>query len=78
MNICSEAHTPTLKIIYKGAKCSDYQPEWLVCENCHEKRYFGTLEDIISIVPLKWYCSYSIDLEWEFEMKPWFKYFSLP
>ena len=53
MNICSEVHAPTLKIIYKGAKGSDYQPEWLVCENCHERRYFGTPEDIVSITPLK-------------------------
>jgi hypothetical protein len=53
MNICSEAHTPTLKIIYKGAKSSDYKPEWLVCKNCHEKRYFVTPEAIISIEPIK-------------------------
>ncbi len=26
------------RIIYKGKKKSDYQPEWLVCEHCHEKR----------------------------------------
>jgi len=53
MNVCSEAHTTTLKVIYKDAKRSDYQPEWLVCENCHEKKYFGTLADIISIETLK-------------------------
>jgi len=52
MNICSEVHTPTFKIIYKGAKGSAYQPEWLVCELCHEKRYFGTPEDIVSIEPI--------------------------
>ncbi|WP_179361691.1 hypothetical protein [Nitrosopumilus cobalaminigenes] len=52
MNICSEVHTPAFKIIYKGAKGSSYQPEWLVCENCHEKRHFGTLEDIVSIEPV--------------------------
>jgi len=49
MNICSEVHTPIYKITYKGAKGSGYEPEWLVCEGCHEKRYFGTAEDIISI-----------------------------
>jgi hypothetical protein len=53
MNICSEVHAPIFKIIYKGAKGSTYQPEWLVCESCHEKRIFGTLEDIISIEPLE-------------------------
>jgi hypothetical protein len=42
MNICSKVHKPKFKIIYKGAKDSDYQPEWLVCENRHEKRHFGT------------------------------------
>ena len=52
MNICSEVHTPIFKIIYKGAKGSDYQPKWLVCENCHEKRIFGTSEDIVSIEPI--------------------------
>ena len=51
MNVCSDTHEPAYKIVYKGVKGSDYQPEWLVCENCHEKRHFGTLEDIISIEP---------------------------
>ena len=49
MNIYSEVHTPVYKIIYKGAKGSAYEPEWLVCEDCHEKRYFGTPEDILSM-----------------------------
>jgi hypothetical protein len=49
MNICSEAHTPVFKIIYKGVKGSTYKPEWLVCEGCHEKRYFGNPEDILSM-----------------------------
>ena len=53
MNICSEVHTPIFKIIYKSVHGSDYQPEWLVCENCHEKKYFGTPEDIVSIESLK-------------------------
>ncbi len=53
MNICNETHTPIFKIIYKGAKGSNYQPEWLVCENCHEKRIFGTLEDTVSIKSLE-------------------------
>lgn len=52
MNICSEAHTPTFKITYKGVKHSGYNPEWLVCEACHEKRYFGTPEDIVSLEKL--------------------------
>ena len=52
MNICSEVHKPAFKIVYKGTKGSDYQPEWLVCESCHDKRYFGTHEDIISLVEL--------------------------
>ena len=73
MDRCSEDHAPMYKIIYMGAKNSAYKPEWSVCENCHEKRHFGILEDIVSIEPIKWYYSHSIDLEWEFEMKPWFK-----
>jgi len=52
MNQCSEVHTPAYKIIYKGTKGSEYQPEWFVCESCHEKRHFGTLEDIVSIKKL--------------------------
>ena len=52
MNICSDVHKPEFKIIYKGTKGSDYQPEWLVCDFCHEKRYFGNLEDIVSIEKL--------------------------
>ena len=53
MNICSETHIPKFKIVYKGVKGSSYQPTWLVCEICHEKRHFGTLEDIISIEPIE-------------------------
>ena len=49
MNICSEVHEPTYKIIYKGAKGSDYEPEWLVCEHCHAKKIFGNPDDILSI-----------------------------
>ena len=49
MNICSEIHTPTFKITYKGAKGGNYEPEWLVCEACHEKRRFGTPEDIVHV-----------------------------
>ena len=49
MDRCSEDHVPTYKIIYRGAKNSAYKPEWLVCENCHEKRIFGTPDDIVSL-----------------------------
>ena len=52
MEICIEGHTPKYKIIYKGAKHRDYQPEWLVCERCYEKRIFGTEDDIVSIEPV--------------------------
>jgi len=49
MNTCNPNHTPAYKIIYRGAKHSDYQPEWLVCEVCHEKKYFGYGVDIVSL-----------------------------
>ncbi|MEX0863071.1 hypothetical protein [Nitrosopumilus sp.] len=52
MNICSEAHTPVYKITYKGAKGSKYKPEWLVCENCHEKKYFGAFDVVLNIEKL--------------------------
>ena len=52
MDICRENHTFAYKITYKGAKNSTYQPEWLVCESCHEKRIFGTSDDIISLEKL--------------------------
>ena len=63
MNQCSEVHTPTYKIIYKGTRGSDYEPEWLVCEACHEKRHFGTSEDICfySKTQLKINFEYNLD-----------------
>lgn len=54
MNICSEAHIPAYKIIYKGAKNSDYNPKWFVCEHCHEKKHFGTDNEIISLEKINW------------------------
>jgi len=52
MDICSEDHVHAYKIIYKGAQNSTYKPVWLVCESCHEKRIFGTSDDIISLEKL--------------------------
>ena len=52
MDICSERHTPIYKITYRGANNDTYKPEWLVCERCHEKRIFGTPDDIISLEKL--------------------------
>ena len=52
MNRCNDSHEPDYKITYKGAKGSDYEPEWFVCEHCHEKRIFGTPEQIVKIVKL--------------------------
>ena len=49
MDICSEGHTPAYKITYRGATGHHYHPEWLVCEKCHEKRIFGTPEEIITL-----------------------------
>ena len=52
MNRCNELHESDYKITYKGAKGSDYQPVWFVCELCHEKRIFGTAEQIVKIEKL--------------------------
>ncbi len=49
MDVCNDRHEPVYRIVYKGAKGSDYNPEWLVCEACHEKKIFGTKDEIISI-----------------------------
>lgn len=49
MDICNTEHEPTYKITYRGAKNSPHKPEWLVCENCHEKKIFGNTDDIISL-----------------------------
>lgn len=49
MDTCNKSHTPMFKIRYRPAKGSSYEPEWLVCENCHEKKYFGTEDDIVHI-----------------------------
>jgi len=53
MNICDERHVPKYKILYHGAKNSNYSPEWLVCEIClHSKKCFGDKEQIISMMIL--------------------------
>ena len=52
MNQCNESHIPTFKIVYKGAKGSDYNPEWLVCEGCYEKNCFGPFNDMASLMKL--------------------------
>lgn len=74
MNICSEVHKPSFKMVYNRTNGSDYRPEWLVCDFCHEKRYFVTPEDMVSIEKLnsKFYfrCSHSIDLELYCGMRP--------
>jgi len=50
MNICDERHTPKYKVLYRGAKNSDYFPEWMVCEACiQNKNCFGDRDQIISI-----------------------------
>ncbi len=52
MDNCNEDHVPAYKIIYRGAMNATYKPEWLVCGQCHEKRIFGTLDDIVSLEKL--------------------------
>jgi len=50
MNLCDERHSPKYKITYRGAKNSNYSPEWLVCKICMEhKNCFGDPHQIVSI-----------------------------
>jgi len=54
MNICDEKHLPKYKIVYKGAKKSNYNSIWFVCSNCLEtKRYFYDENEIIKITRIK-------------------------
>jgi hypothetical protein len=49
MNRCEDRHEPKYKITYKPAKGTNYCPEWLVCEQCYDKRHFGS-DDIVQSV----------------------------
>jgi len=50
MNICEERHEPKYHITYKPAKCSEYHPEWLVCESCLISRNcFGSDQEIETV-----------------------------
>jgi hypothetical protein len=42
MNLCEDRHEPKFKITYKSAPGHNYYPVWLVCEQCYEKRHFGS------------------------------------
>ena len=42
MNRCEDRHEEKYKVTYKPAKGHNYSPVWLVCENCYEKRQFGS------------------------------------
>ncbi|EGP93667.1 hypothetical protein MY1_0906 [Nitrosarchaeum koreense MY1] len=45
---------PEYKIVYKGAKKSNYTPIWFVCSNCLEtKRYFYDENEIIKITQIE-------------------------
>ena len=52
MNQCEERHEPKYKITYKPAKGNDYCPVWLVCEQCYDKRHFGSDEYTQSVETL--------------------------
>ena len=52
MNQCEDRHEIKYKITYKPAKGQNYCPEWLVCEQCYDKRHFGSDDLIQSIVRL--------------------------
>ncbi len=49
MNVCDERHDPTRLVIYRGAKGSNYNPVWLVCDSCMDTDHFGSAEQIDSM-----------------------------
>lgn len=49
MNICEDRHELKFKVTYKPALGRRYCPVWLVCEQCFEKRHFGSDEYVESI-----------------------------
>ncbi|NJK78323.1 MAG: hypothetical protein HC944_06560 [Nanoarchaeota archaeon] len=50
MNICDERHSPEYKVVYTGAKGSNYTPVWFVCENCLDGKTFGDKDQIIEVI----------------------------
>lgn len=49
MNVCDENHIQDFRVTYKPAKGGIHIPVWLVCNNCMEKKYFGSDELIESV-----------------------------
>jgi len=49
MNICDERHEQTRQVTYRGAKGSNYNPVWLVCDSCMDTNHFGSAEQIDSM-----------------------------
>ncbi len=49
MNICEDRHETKFKVTYKPAPGNRYCPVWLVCEQCFEKRHFGSDEYVESV-----------------------------
>jgi hypothetical protein len=52
MNQCEDRHEIKYKITYKPAKGNVHCPVWLVCEQCYEKRHFGSDEITQSVETL--------------------------
>ena len=52
MNQCEDRHQIKYKITYKPAKGNVHCPVWLVCEQCYEKRHFGSDEITQSVETL--------------------------
>ena len=52
MNQCEDRHEIKYKITYKPAKGNVQCPVWLVCEQCYEKRHFGSDEITQSVETL--------------------------
>ena len=51
MNQCEDRHESKYRITYKPAKGQAYCPQWLVCEQCYDKRHFGS-DDLIQSVEI--------------------------
>jgi hypothetical protein len=49
MDMCDTRHEPKFQVTYMGAKCSNSNPVWLVCDICMGKKCFGNKDQIVSM-----------------------------
>ena len=63
MEYCNDRHDLVYKIRYKPSNRGGTSTEWLVCENCFEKKVFGDENTIESITLLKTQTVSKVDIE---------------